>query len=138
MEINDTKQKKKTVVIIVNNEVILSALKKVVEGLGYEVRQGIESCGSAGFGFVGAYFAFLGILKHLRAVNSSLPLVLITNSEDKLNETPESVKDFYDIITLDSYNETDIKQKITRWFSQGNGKFLLRPRLLEKPNKDRQ
>ena len=126
MQTKNTDQNKKGVLILVNNEIVLKAVKKTLEGMGYEIHQDVESCKSVDFGFICSYFARLGTLNQLRTVNYLLPLILVVSADHKLDGNSKSVENFYDVIKLDSHNETDIKQKITRWFSEGQGKFLIK------------
>ena len=116
---------KKKAVVLVNNEIILSSLEKILEGMGCETHRDIDSCREADFGFVGSYFALLGILNHIHAVRSSLPLVLVVSKEHDLDGDLELDRDFYDIVRLDSYDEADVRQKITQWFSEEHGALLV-------------
>ena len=121
----EIKNSKKTAVVLVNNEIVWNAVKKVLEVVGFETRQDVESCEGADVGFIGSYFMLLGILRRLRSINSSLPLVLIENSENKLSENLGYGEEFYDVIQFDKYDEREVSQKLTQWFSEGQGKFLV-------------
>ena len=126
MQTKNTEKNKKTAVVLVHNEIVVNAVKKVLETVGFEARQDVESCQRARMGFIGAYFVFLGLIRRLRAVNSSLPLVLIESGENGLDEKPEYVKEFYDVIKFDKYDEKEVSQKLAQWFSEGQGKFLVK------------
>ncbi len=119
-------QNKKTVAVFLNNDIILSAVKKTLEGRGYQVCQDIQACAEADFAFIGFYFAMLGILRQVRRINLSLPLILITSSEHEWRDSLWSMKDFYDVIKVDGHNEIEICQKIEQWFCEGSGNFLSR------------
>jgi hypothetical protein len=112
-------------VLLVNNEVTRNAIKGILEDGGFEVRQDIESCREAVVGFIGSYFALLGVVRQVRATNLLLPLVLVRNGEYGLDTEFDLHRDFYDVIQVDYTNEMDIKQKVARWFSEGHGKPLI-------------
>ena len=114
--------RKKLAVVFENNEIVLNAVRKVLEGLGYEVRRDVESARHADIGFVGAYFALLGVVHQLRQMNALLPLVLIVNSDQKL--CLQSAKDFYDIIHIQTRDQGRVRDRVARWFSEGQGRFL--------------
>ncbi|GEM_PF-2204593 len=124
----DTKKNghKKTAVLLINNEIVSNALKSVLSGLGYEVSHDTRSCAGADIGFVGSYFAILGILKQIKTINPLLPLVLIVDSDDGEMEAVESTKDLYDVIRLKNHSEVEIKNDILRWFSEGRGKLQVK------------
>ena len=124
MGIEDTDKKKKKAMVLVNNEIVINAVKEVLDAEGFETRQGIESCEEADIGFIGSYFMIPGILRHLRSVNCSLPLVLIENSKNGLSEDLDYDKEFYDVVQIDKYDEKEVHRKLTQWFSEGQGKFL--------------
>lgn len=111
--------------MLVNNEVTRNAIKGILEDGGFEVRQDIESCREAVVGFIGSYFALLGVVRQVRATNLLLPLVLVRNGEYGLDTEFDLHRDFYDVIQVDYTNEMDIKQKVARWFSEGHGKPLI-------------
>ena len=120
------KNQTKVAVMFVNNEIILESLKKAVEKLGYEVRQDMDSCLDARFAIIGAYFAYLGIIKQLRAINPLMPVVVIESSDYKLNGfLGESGNEVYDVIHIDNNDELEISRKIQDWFSKGQGKLLV-------------
>lgn len=125
MPMENTDGERRAALLLVNNQVVRSATKKVLESVGFETCQDVDSCDRANVGFVGSYFILFGILKHVRAVNPYLPLVLIVNPEYPLSEDLELNKDFYGVIELDTPGERETSQKIIRWFSEGQGKALL-------------
>ena len=117
--------RKRTAALIVNNEIIQNAMKEILEEEGFGICQSIESCADTSVGFIGSYFALLGILRHVRSVNPALPLVLIQNDNFLLDRDFEPYNDFYDVILLKNNDEMAIKEKFLQWFSKGSGKFLL-------------
>mgnify|MGYP001569740475 CR=1 FL=1 len=114
-----------TAVVLVNNEIVLNPVRRVLERRGFEVRRDIESCGMADVGFVGSYFALLGILNHIRMLNASLPLVLIISREHELGGQLEAFRGIYDVIKLDEYSEAEIGQKVSRWFTKEPARRLV-------------
>ena len=123
MKIKHNGQTQKTAVMLVNNEIISNAVKKILLSLGYKVSHDISLCVDANVAFIDSYFSVLGILKEVRVINPSLTQVLIVSGGHKM-ENIEFAKDVYDVISLDSHNEAEIKQKILKWFSEGQGKLL--------------
>jgi hypothetical protein len=126
MQIKEANLKQKTALILVNNEIILNAVKGVLEGMGYTVCRDVESSAQADFGFVAGFFLHLGILHQLHGVNPSLPLVLIVDAEYRLNGNFKLIDEFYDTIEFNNHDEKEISQKITQWFSEGHGKLLVK------------
>ena len=124
MPIKDTDRKEKKALVLVNNEIILNAVKKVLEGMGYTVCRDIESSVQADVGFVGGYFLLLGILHQLHGISPSLPLVLIVDADNRLDGNEKLFNDFYDVIRLTNHDEREIAQRITSWFSEGPGKVF--------------
>ena len=114
----------KIALVFVNNEIVMKAVKSALEKRGYEVRYDIESCAGAKLGVIGAYFAYLGIVKQLLDLNPALPVILIENNELKLDEISGSSKELYDVIKIENHDEREISRKIGQWFSQENGRRL--------------
>ena len=114
--------KKRTVTALIGNEILLGAVKKVLQKMGYQVRTDMESCGKADFAIIGAYFLLLGVVNQVRAKNPSLPMVLIDTPHTALNGNGDF---FYDVIDLDGSSEMDSMETIEKWFTEGRGKFLI-------------
>jgi hypothetical protein len=116
---------KKTATLLVGNEILLGATKKVLQGMGYEIRTDVESCVEADFAVIGAYFLLLGVVNQVRFKNPTLPLVLI----DAPNTAPNGYsKYFCGVINLDGSSEMDAVEKISKWFTEGQRKFLINKR----------
>ncbi len=119
------KARKKVAVLLVNNETARNAMRDVLGGAGFEVRQDVGACQIAEVGFIGAYFALLGVVRQVRAIDPLLPLVIVRNGDHELGTELELHQDYYDVIKLDYSNEVDVRQKFSRWFSEGHGKVLV-------------
>lgn len=114
--------REKAVTVLVGNEILLGAAKKVLQGMGYTVRTDIESSAKSDFAIIGSYFLLLGVVNQVRSTNPLLPLVLIDTPHAALNGNS---KYFYGVIDLDASSEMDANEKIGKWFSEGQGKFLI-------------
>ena len=114
--------RKKTAVVLIGNEVVMGVLESVLRRVGYEVCRGTETVGSADLAVITAYFMELGVLNQLRLANPNLPIVLITHSGYKVTGNE---KFFYDIVELDGRSAIETDEKITRWFLEGQGKYLI-------------
>ncbi len=114
--------REKTATLLIGNEILLCAARKVLQGMGYKVQTDIESCAYADFAVIGSYFLLLGVVNQVRSINPSLPLVLIDVPHAALNGYS---KYFYGVIHLDGSSEMDAMEKIEKWFTEGQGKFLI-------------
>ena len=118
-------QSKKVVTVLIGNEVLLRAAKKSLQDMGYSVLMSIESCADADFAIIGSYFLWLGVVKQVRALNPSLPLVLLATPPYELNGYS---RHFFGVIELNGNFEMDAREKITKWFTEDQGKFLINRR----------
>ena len=118
-------QNKKVVTALIGNEVLLQAAKKALKDMGYSVLTNIESCADADFAIIGSYFLWLGVVKQVRALNPSLPLVLLATPPYDLNGDS---RHFFGVIELNGNSEMDAREKITKWFTEDQGKFLINRR----------
>lgn len=113
---------RRTVTVLMGNEILMGAVKRVLEGRGCEVRTDLESCRKADFAVIGGYFVLLGVVNQVISKNPYLPLVLIDVPHASLNGYG---KYFYGIIGLDEISEMNAVEKVGKWFSEGQGKFLI-------------
>ena len=118
-------QNMKAATALIGNEVLLHAAKKALQDIGYSVLTSIESCAEADFAIIGSYFLWLGVVKQVRALNPSLPLVLLATPPYDLNGDS---RHFFGVIELNGNSEMDAREKISKWFAEGQGKLLIRQR----------
>ena len=116
-------QNKKVVTALIGNEVLLQAAKKSLQDMGYSVLTNIESCADADFAMIDSYFLWLGVVKQVCALNPSLPLVLLATPPYDLNGDS---RHFFGVIELNGNSEMDAREKISKWFTEGQGKFLIK------------
>src|SRR5690242_11664540 len=96
--------REKTVTVLMGNEILRGAAKKVLHKLGYRVRTDLASCANADFAIIGAYFLLIGVVKHVKALNPLLPLVLVDTPHAAMNGDSRY---FYGIIDADGSSEMD-------------------------------
>ena len=116
---------KRMVAVLIGNEILSSAARKVLERMGYEVCADMGSVPRADFAIIGSYFLWLGVVKQVRVLSPSLPLVLLATPPYELNGYS---RHFFGVIELNGNFEMDAREKITKWFTEDQGKFLINRR----------
>ncbi len=121
-------QRKRTAVVLIGNEILSGAVKRVLGGMGYEIRGDITSAVDADFAVIGAYFLLLGVANQLYSVNPSLPLVLL---HAPLYPLGRHGKHFFGVIELAGHSEMEACEKISEWFTDGPGLVLSKKRTIQ-------
>ena len=118
-------QNEKVVTVLVGNEVLFGAAKKALEGMGCAIRTDVQSSAISGFAIIGSYFLWLGVVKQLQSLNSSLPIILLATPPYELNGDGGHL---FGVVELNGNSEMDAREKISKWFTEGQGKFLIKQR----------
>ena len=120
-----TTERIKKASVIMQDEILLNAVKKAAEKIGFVVAQDVSSTWQADFVIFDTYFFQLGLGNILKKESPQLPLILITREGELSAKGLSPHIDFYDTLTVKDHNSSEMSRQITEWFSKNAGRPLI-------------